>query len=343
MSPIVRTLTGCLLLVLWMSGSALADPRVELNLVTAEGFPLTGQQQWLQMLGRLQFDGLRISSATGGEKIEVVRGGTDDSPVYRVTGLLTRNNQLILPNGRFTIRDAGAIAEWKQRLQKGGASGLAPKVQAAFGLSTDQFIAIHTRLGTPISFSTKGQTPKAVVRAIAGDVPITIDPESLRAFDDEWVVPEEMQGVSAGTVFAASIRPLGLVLVPTAVSEKDVRLVITDVRKAPQSWPVGWPPEKPERDIAPKLFEFFTFEAPGNPLQQALEAIAANLEMPLLYDHNGMARHEIDPAKAIIEFPESRSYYKKVLSRVLFQAKMKSDLRVDEAGQPFLWVAPLKK
>ena len=343
MSSFTRALPSCVLLALSVAGAALGAPRVELNLVTEEGFSITGQQQWLQMLSRLEFDGLRIRAATGGEKIEVLREGSDASPVYRVTGLLTRNNQLILPNGRFTIRDAAAISDWKQRLQKGGAGGLDPKVQAAFGLSADQFIAIHTRLATPISFSTKGQSPKAIVRAIAGDVAITIDPESLRAFDDEWTVPEEMDGMSTGTVLAASIRPLGLVLVPAAVSEKNVRLVITDVRKAPQSWPVGWPPEKPERDIAPKLFEFFTFEAPGNPLQQALDAIAANLQMPLLYDHNGMARQAIDPAKAIIEFPESRSYYKKVLSRVLFQAKMKSDLRVDEAGQPFLWVSPLKQ
>ena len=136
---------------------------------------------------------------------------------------------------------------------------------------------------------------------------------------------------------------VGRVLAETVVDrEDDVRLIITDVRKAPQSWPVGWPPEKNERDIAPKLFEFFTFEAPGNPLEQALAALATNLDMPLLYDHNGMAREQIDPAKVIIEFPEARSYYKKVLSRVLFQAKMKSELRVDEAGQPFLWVAPLK-
>ena len=335
--PYFARMTALLTLVaLVLATDVQAAPRVELNLVTQEGFPITGQQQWLQVLGGLQFDGVRIRRATGGEKIEVVREGSDASPVYRVTGVLTRNNQLILPNGRFTIRDAGAISDWKERLQKGGAGGLEPKAQAAFGLSTDQFVAIHTKLAGPILFSTQGQTPKAVVREIAKDVSITIDRESLAAFEDEWVVPEELEGLSAGTVLAAAIRPLGLVLVPTAVSE-------TDVRKAPQSWPVGWPPEKPEREIAPKLFEFFTFEAPGNPLQQALDAIGGNLEMMFLYDHNGMARQQIDPQKVMIEFPESRSYYKKVLSRVLFQAKMKSDLRVDEAGQPFLWVSPLKQ
>ena len=88
-----------------------AAGRVELELVTEQGFPLTGQQDWLRTLGELQFDGLRIRQSTGGEKVEVVRAGSDDSPVYRVTGLLTRGNQLILPGGRFTIRDKSGILE----------------------------------------------------------------------------------------------------------------------------------------------------------------------------------------------------------------------------------------
>jgi len=296
------------------------------------------------MLGSLEFDALRISRASGSEKIEVVREGSDAAPVYRVTGFLTRGNQLILPKGRFTLRDKAAIRDWKERLLKGGAGGLDPKVQAAFGLSTDQFLDVHKRLAAPVVFSTQGQTPKEVVRGIARTLPggLAVDPDARPAFEINWTVPEEMEGLSAGTVLAAAIRPLGLVLVPRAVSEDDVRLVITEVGKARESWPVGWPPEKKERDLAPKLFEFFTFEAPGNPLNQALDALQKNLGLPLLYDHNGMVRQNIDPAKVIIEFPEARSYYKKVLSRVLFQAKMKSELRVDEAGEPFLWVAPLK-
>ena len=65
--------------------------------------------------------------------------------------------------------------------------------------------------------------------------------------------------------------------------------------------------------------------------------------MPFLMDHNGLARQRIDPARVMIEFPESRTYYKKVLSRVLFQVKLKGEVRVDEAGEAFVWISPLKK
>lgn len=321
-----------------------AGPRVELELVTEEGFPLTGRQRWLRALGRLEFDGLRIRQARGGEKVEVQREGSDASPVYRVTGVLTRGNELILPGGRFGLRDAGRISAWREQLLRGGASGLEPKVRVAFGLSSEQFLAVHQRLAAPMYFSTKGKSPKEVVRAVAAKLPggVTVDPEVLPTFDGSWSVPEEMQGLSAGTVLAATIRPLGLVLVPRVVRENDVRLLITGVRKTRESWPVGWPPEKNEKELAPKLYEFFTFEAPGNPLEEAIAALQAKLELPLLYDHNGMARENLDPARILVKFPESRSYYKKVVNRVLFQGKMRSELRVDEAGEPFLWISPLK-
>ncbi len=322
-----------------------AAPRIALELATEKGFPLTGQQEWSRALGEMGFANLRIRPATGSEKIEVVREGTDAAPSYRVTGVLTRGNQLILPGGRFTIHDRDQLNAWRDALARGGAGGLDPKVKAAFGLSGEQFVAVHDRLATPIIVSTKGRTPKEVVRAIATKLPggVMIDPDVMKAFDDAWAVPEELEGLSAGAMLAATIRPLGLVMVPQAVTENDVRLIITDVRKAPESWPIGWPPAGNEKELAPKLYEFFTFEAPGNPVDEALAALAPKVELPILYDHNGMAREKIDLHKAQVAMPESRSYYKKVLSRVLFAAKMNCELRVDEAGTPFLWVAPLKQ
>jgi hypothetical protein len=323
---------------------ASAAPRIVLELATEKGFPLTGQQEWSRSLGEMGFDNVRIRAATGNEKVEVVREGTDASPVYRVTGVLTRGNQLVLPGGRFSSRDRDQLNAWRDVLSRGGAGGLDPKVKAAFGLSGEQFVAVHDHLAAQVVVSTKGKTPKEVVRAIATKLPggVTIDPDVMKAFDDPWTVPEELEGLSAGTMLAASIRPLGLVLVPHAVAEKDVRLVITDVRKTPESWPIGWPPEENERDIVPKLYEFFTFEAPGNPVDEALAALGPKVEVPLLFDHNGIAREKIDLHKSQVKFEESRSYYKKVIARVLFAAKMKCEVRIDEAGTPFLWIAPLK-
>ena len=63
----------------------------------------------------------------------------------------------------------------------------------------------------------------------------------------------------------------------------------------------------------------------------------------MLFDYNSMARHQVEPDKVRVTLPAGRTYYKKVLDRMLFQGKLKAELRVDEAEQPVLWISTLKK
>ena len=44
-----------------------------------------------------------------------------------------------------------------------------------------------------------------------------------------------------------------------------------------------------------------------------------------------------------VSLPEAKTFYKKILDRVLGQAKLTMELRIDEAGKPFLWISTLKK
>ena len=54
----------------------------------------------------------------------------------------------------------------------------------------------------------------------------------------------------------------------------------------------------------------------------------------MLIDHNALARHGIDPAKAMVTLPRSRTTYSLALRKLLFQAGLKFELRCDEAGIP---------
>jgi hypothetical protein len=73
-----------------------------------------------------------------------------------------------------------------------------------------------------------------------------------------------------------------------------------------------------------------------------MSVIGQRLKAPLLMDHNAMARHGIDPEKVVVSFPASRTTYSLILQKVLFKAGLKEELRVDEAGNPFLWVTSVK-
>jgi hypothetical protein len=73
-----------------------------------------------------------------------------------------------------------------------------------------------------------------------------------------------------------------------------------------------------------------------------MTAIQSRLEMPFLYDHNKLVRDRIDPAEIKVALPGRRIHYNKIIRQLLFQAKLTSDLRVDEAGAPFLWITTIK-
>jgi hypothetical protein len=134
-----------------------------------------------------------------------------------------------------------------------------------------------------------------------------------------------------------------LVLQPRREAGGPTELAIAVAMPTSEAWPVGWPPEQKDRELVPKLYEFLTIELERIPLPEALAAIQKRLEIPILFDRNSMARHRIDLAAQQVSFPESRSYYKKVLERILFQAQLKGEIRVDEAGRPLLWVTTLKR
>ena len=55
-----------------------------------------------------------------------------------------------------------------------------------------------------------------------------------------------------------------------------------------------------------------------------------------------MAWHEIDLAKVDATVPGKRSTYSLILQKVLRQAMMKPELRLDDAGKPFYWVTTIK-
>jgi hypothetical protein len=156
-------------------------------------------------------------------------------------------------------------------------------------------------------------------------------------------VADALQGLSAGTVMAAVLRPLGLVLVPRKEAGGDIKLWITDVRTARASWPVGWPPETTPIETAPKLFNNLNVEIEDTPVSLALEAISGRIEMPVLYDHNSLARQRIDPSEAKVSLPAERTYYQRIINRMLNQVQLNGELRVDEAGTPFLWISTIRR
>jgi hypothetical protein len=105
---------------------------------------------------------------------------------------------------------------------------------------------------------------------------------------------------------------------------------------------VGWKPKDKPNNVLPDLFEFLNVEIADISVTEALTAIEGRLKVPFLFDHNSLAARGVDPAKVQAEVPSKRMTYSQIMHKVLTGAKLKYELRVDEADQPFVWITTIR-
>ena len=343
MSPrlIVYALAG--LALLGSASSDAAEPRIEIEVCTEPGFPLTGARDWNELLGELGAASVRIRGAGPGDEPAIHTSGKEPSVTYRVTGILTADGKLILPRGRFTKSDKGRLAAWLEKLKAGGEEGVTAG-PAAFGLLPSQLVKVHAALAVPVRFSTAGKPPRDVAKEIADGLSLKFvtDPASQRALGSQDPVADELQGLASGTALAAVFRPLGLVLVPEKHGS-DLRLRIADSRSAKEHWPVGWPSKDNPGQTLPELFKFLNVEIADTSLGETLAAIGGRVKAPILIDYNALARLDIDLATKKVDLPKTNTFYAKALDRILFPAHLQYEVRVDEADKAFPWVSSIRQ
>ena len=334
-------ISGCVLLTgLALQAAPAQDAYVEMELVMEPGFPTEQARKWVTLLDKAGISGVRIRGGNVGDGVKLQSTGTADRPSYRVTGILTLDEKLVLPGGRFTANDVAGISRWLARLKEGGSEGLDSK-PAAFGLLPTQLVATHEALAGKVAFNTKGQPPSDVVEKIGGALSLKVvtDASALAALEECDPLGDELLGLSHGTALAAAIRPAGLVMVPVKVGGK-IELKIVSSKAAKDSWPIGWPlPESASpKDAVPELLKFIPVEINDTPLGEALTAIVGRLKVPLVIDYNALARQRVDLATTKVSLPKTKTFYDSILRKLLFKAGLKHELRLDEANQPFLWI-----
>jgi len=197
-----------------------------------------------------------------------------------------------------------------------------------------------------IEMETKGKLVRDVVKQIVGGMPVTveIDATAQAAIAGSEQVPDDLQGLSRGTALAAAVRPLGLVVLVTGQGKRAGGLRVTKPTGKYEAWPVGIKPGKnsPPDELVPALFKFINVEINERPLTEAIDAIQGRIEIPVLWDHNALAKHAVD-VQTKVSFAPKKTFYKKIIDDLLYQALLRSELRVDDADKPFLWITTIKQ
>jgi hypothetical protein len=334
-------------------GRACAAAPIELELATERGVQITAPHEWLQLLTAIGIDNVRIRGAEPGDEPRVENRGTNERPHYQVAGILTSRNELRLPGGTFSHTDRSRLKDYFAQLAADGGESLTAQ-RGLFGLTEKDIEAVFADLAQPVDFETKGQQPRAVIDRLQSSfaLKVTVNADAERALNGAAPVVDEMQGLTAGTGLAMMLRNYGLVLRPHQSRGRPVvyRVALAAADSAPSStlgktadhamlhWPIGWELQQSPGQTAPPLFEYLNAEIDGYTLEETLAAIGTRLKLSIYLDRAALAAHRIDLAKIQVRVPRSRTYYKRVIDRVLSQARLGSQLRVDEAGSPFLWI-----
>lgn len=322
-----------------------AQTKVDMELLTGGGAGLTEQQQWYESMQGVKNIRLRLRRGGRLDQPKIENIGSEKRPQYRVTAILDSRGRMVLPSGSFTQRDAAKLEAWVQRLIDEGPDGVtAPR--GAFGLTSKQLEAAHEASKAVVTQETKGRPTHEVVmrlqRLIRG-LPFEVDRLAEPKLYADQEVLDELKGLSVGTAMTVVLRPMGLAL--TLKSDKGkLRFVVVDPKKHEgEFWPIGWAHKGAAKTAAPTLFNYLTVEiGEGTELTDIVENIAGRIKIPVLFDHNAMARDGLELERMTAKFPEKRTYYKRILEVTLGQGRLKPYLRMDEANKPFLWVTTVK-
>lgn len=315
---------------------------VELEIHGDSAMLLDTGQKWTEVLSEVGADSVRLTQATGSSKPDVQKSETGRGASYKIVGILSSRNQLILPGGRYSIRDTAKIKSYVDSIRADGAEvALAEKM--AFGLTAQQLVALHDTLKPEYPRTTIGTKPAEILNHVKQNcgTPIVIDPSASGALRSDYTVQDELRGLSQGTALAAALRPLGLVMAPRREQGGQTEIIITDTRRAEEHWPIGWPLQQRPSQAIPKLYERIPVNIRSYTLKATLTAIQGAMDVPFLFDYNSMAQTGVDLEEIRVNLEAEKLAYQLVLQRILAQARprMEMDLRADENGKAFVWLS----
>lgn len=318
---------------------------VRLEIFTTARASTTALQEWAEILSTVGADNVRVQSSGGvvEPRVEESRyGSTANINVIAVVN----DRQIQLPGARFGRNDVAGIRDYIQKLKDDG-SDVALAEKKAFGLTSEQLVDVHNQLKMPLEFSTRGLRIAALIEAVstASGIQFQLDRNAQAALAGGATIPEELNGMSTGTSLAAALRPLGLSLAPGREQGGQVEIRIVDSQSVEDSWPIGWPIERPVNVIEPKMMDRIeNFEIRGVALKPVMDALEQRVGIPFLYDHNGMARAGIDLNTQTVTLVKQSVAHATAMSQLLGQStpQMRHELRIDENGKPFVWISTLR-
>lgn len=341
----------CVIVVcLSMIRPVLAQPGADKTILTIEimlpkivGDPVQAQR-WGKAFESLG-ESVRIRQPLPGDEPEIKETTRGTFRLITVRGDLDRKGTLSFPGKTFSLNQTDQIKLWLDELKVYGAQG-SPEGKKFWGLNKEQFDAVVQGLSEPLKTDVE-ETP--LMQAIATlpigkNLPVVVHPATQEAFSkiEGAPVSQELKGISSGTALAVLLKEHGFGFRPLRRPDSSIEIRIEPLDSISDPWPVGWDIDDttPRNQIVPNLFEFVKTGFEAASLQRVLDAISEQTKTPILIDYRLCRQKEIDVSTATVSYPEKQTAWSLVLGSVVRQCQLTHKIMLDEAGTPFVWVAP---
>jgi hypothetical protein len=311
------------------------DAVVDLEIAIMPGAPITAPQEWAKRLGDMGIDRVQVRSMRGEEK--PVTKMNDDGTRVDALAILTGRDELIFADRRFRAGQIRELREYIETLpERIVEAGI---VRGPFRLTEQEFNTVMTELGKPLTGSTIGKTSRDLLAEAQTTVRLPLEEHAVvRALlATAKPITAELNKLSVGTALAIVLRRDGLAMRPVHIPE-GLKLVVEPYQRGEEVWPAGWKAQQSPRVVAPKLFEALNIEIEGFTLAKALTALEPRLGVPVVMDEWVLTQLDIEPEKIPVKLPAKKTFLKSAVDRLLSQARLASEIRIDDAGTGFLWV-----
>jgi hypothetical protein len=301
-------------------------------------------QRWARIFSDLGVEA-KFHSPLGTEELGVEEKLRGTFRTVKVTGQLADDGRLQLGGSVYTNDNLRPLKEWLATLTTYGAQG-SPQGQPLWGLNEAQFTSIYEALSQPVEKELEGLTLADALRELP--LPAQYPVRNLNSAD-QWLathkpapIENRVQGLSCGTALATILSETGLGFYPSRTPDGRIELQVEPRTPGKQVWPVGWDlPEGVDHGmLVPVLHKFLEIGFDDAALQDVLDAAAAAIEVPILIDYEATRAANVDLAKQTVSYAPKRTTWALMLNSIIRKANLIKEIRMDEAGKAFLFVAP---